>query len=248
MARAALTKPTDLQTPPRDNTRVLRPGTGTLHPAEDDIVKVSYVVWDLDGKVVDKIDAPSWTVVDLKETTPEWRADIVKMVAGEQRRTWMPKIGTVTDTELVEIFKRPAAPPDVAAPPADAIRTSSGLAYKILRQGPGRVHPKPGDRVLIGYTGWTSEGKIYDSSILRGAPALDLPVNGGIKGWVEAVQLMTSGAKMRVWMPKELAFAGDPTRPQTMMVWDFELFTVSSEIMPKRGKPRSRPTLPPEVH
>ena len=53
----ALSKPPDLLTPPRDNTRVFRQGTGKVHPTEDDLVKVRYVVWDLDGKIVDQVES-----------------------------------------------------------------------------------------------------------------------------------------------------------------------------------------------
>jgi len=254
----ALSKPPDLKTPPRENTRVIRPGSGKVHPTENDLVKVRYIVWDLEGNIVDQVNDPGWTIVDLQNTTAEWRNDLVKMVAGEQRRTWMPAIESVTDTELIEIIARPVTPPDVAAPPADAITTPSGLAYRILQQGRGKMHPKPGDRVLVSYTGWTADGKIFDSSAIRGNPAVDLPVSGGIPGWLEAIQLLTGGTKARFWMPPKLAFEGDPTKPQSMMVFDIELFTVSSEIMPKRGQRRpvpgtqppipQLPPLPPGVH
>jgi len=159
----------------------------------------------------------------------------------------MPAIKSVTDTELLEIYKRPATPPDVAAPPPDATVLPSGLAYKVLRQGPGTTHPKEGDRVLVSYTGWTADGKIFDSSAIRGNPAVDLPVSGGIPGWLEAIQLLTGGTKGRFWMPPKLAFEGDPTKPQSMMVFDIELFTVSSEIMPKRGQRRPVPGAPPQI-
>jgi len=238
----ALSKPPDLHTPPRDHTLVIRQGTGKAHPTADDLVKVYYVVRDLDGTIIETVNAPRWVIADMKDATPEWRADLEKMVVGEQRRTWAPRLETVTDTELIEIIARPVTPPDVAAPPADAIRTESGLAYKVLRQGPGKMHPKPGDRVLVSYTGWTSEGKIYDSSAIRGEPAVDLPVSGGIRGWVEGIQLMTGGTKMRFWMPPALAYLGIPDKWNGPMVFDIELFTVSSEIMPKRG--RGRPTTP----
>jgi peptidylprolyl isomerase len=254
----ALSKPPDLTTPPPGNTRVLRAGTGKVHPGEDDLVKLGYVVWDLDGKVVDQSNEPRWTIVDLHNASQAWRDDILKMVVGEQRRTWMPAAKSVTDTELLEIYTRPATPSDVAAPPADATVLPSGLAYKVLRQGPGKKHPAEGDRVLVSYTGWTSEGDIYDSSVLRGQQTVELPVSGGIKGWVEGIKLMTSGTKMRFWMPPNLAYLGIPDKWNGPMVFDVELFIVSSELMPKRGQRRpgtntpppipNLPPLPPGVH
>src|SRR3712207_6378824 len=63
------------------------------------------------------------------------------------------------------------APPDVAAPPADAQKTPSGLASKVLTPGTGKDHPGPEDRVKVHYTGWTKDGKMFDSSIVRKEPA-----------------------------------------------------------------------------
>src|SRR5579859_6847041 len=88
---------------------------------------------------------------------------------------------------------RPAAipaPEDVAAPPADAKKTASGLAMKVLTQGKGKDHPGPDDTVKVHYTGWTTDGKMFDSSVARGEPA-SFRVSGVIKGWTEGLQLMT---------------------------------------------------------
>src|SRR4051812_34441499 len=72
----------------------------------------------------------------------------------------------------------PLSPPaDVAAPPADAAMTSTGLASKVLRAGTGHVHPGSFSVVRVHYTGWTTDGKVFDSSVQRGAPA-EFPLNG----------------------------------------------------------------------
>src|ERR687894_467493 len=63
------------------------------------------------------------------------------------------------------------APPDVAAPPADALRTASGIASKVLTPGTGTRHPRPNSRVRVHYTGWTTSGETFDSSVSRGQPA-----------------------------------------------------------------------------
>jgi peptidylprolyl isomerase len=155
----------------------------------------------------------------------------------------------VIDTELIDIVPRPETPPNVAAPPHDAIVTPSGLAYKVLRPGVSRIHPKMGDRVLVHYNGWTTDGHLFDSSVLTGKP-VDQPVSSGVPGFTEGIQLMTAGAKYRFWMPPKLAFAGMPDKPQGMVVFDVELFTNSGEIMPKRGQVRTKtmgPKLPPGV-
>src|SRR5437868_1785656 len=62
------------------------------------------------------------------------------------------------------------APPDVAAPPADATKTASGLATKVLTPGTGKDHPSRDDIVIIHYTGWTTTGRMFDSSVARGTP------------------------------------------------------------------------------
>ena len=67
--------------------------------------------------------------------------------------------------------RRIPAPPDVAAPPADAAKTASGLATKVLEPGTGKDHPGKDDLVTVHYTGWTTDGKMFDSSVARGKPA-----------------------------------------------------------------------------
>jgi peptidylprolyl isomerase len=125
------------------------------------------------------------------------------------------------------------APPDVAKAPADAVKTASGLASKVLQPGTGTARPTAEDYVTVHYTGWSSDGKMFDSSYARDA-ASTFPVNKVIKGWGEGVQLMTVGEKRRLWIPQELAYAGQAGRPQGMLVFDVELL----EIVPS-------PTTPP---
>src|SRR5437879_13094080 len=61
-------------------------------------------------------------------------------------------------------------PPDVAAPPADATKTASGLAWKVLTPGTGKDHPAPTDMATVHYTGWNTDGQTGDSSVARGKP------------------------------------------------------------------------------
>src|SRR5437773_5315191 len=62
------------------------------------------------------------------------------------------------------------APPDVAAPPADAMKTASGVYSKVIQPGTGQVHPVASDIVTVHWTGWTTDGKMFDSSVARGQP------------------------------------------------------------------------------
>ena len=115
------------------------------------------------------------------------------------------------------------APPDVAAPPADAEITDSGLASKQLQAGSGSEHPGPTDVVQVHYTGWTTDGKMFDSSVVRGQPAT-FPLNRVIRGWTEGLQLMVVGEKRRFWIPERLAYEGRQA-PYGMLVFDVELIS-----------------------
>jgi len=120
-----------------------------------------------------------------------------------------------------------AAPPDVAAPPADALRTPSGLASKMLRVGLGSDHPALRSTVTVHYTGWTTDGKMFDSSVARGESAT-FSVDGVIPGWTEGLQLMVKGEKRRFWIPGNLAYDNipRPDAPKGMLVFDIELLEI----------------------
>jgi peptidylprolyl isomerase len=119
------------------------------------------------------------------------------------------------------------APPDVAAAPADAVRTSTNLASKVLQPGTGTRHPRPNSRVTVHYTGWTTDGKMFDSSVARGQPAT-FGLDEVIAGWTEGVQMMVEGEKRRFWIPGALAYEGKPGRPQGTLVFDIELLRIVS--------------------
>ena len=116
------------------------------------------------------------------------------------------------------------APSDVAAAPADAETTASGLASKVLESGSGSTHPTATSNVTVHYTGWTTDGRMFDSSVTRGQPAT-FPLNGVIRGWTEGVQFMVVGEKRRFWIPEELAYGGRRD-PRGMLVFDVELIAI----------------------
>lgn len=117
------------------------------------------------------------------------------------------------------------APSDVAAAPADAEVTASGLASRRLVAGSGNRSPGATDRVRVHYTGWRTDGMRFDSSVARGAPA-EFPLNGVIRGWTEGLQLMVEGETRRFWIPAELAYLGSPDRPQGTLVFDVQLLAI----------------------
>jgi peptidylprolyl isomerase len=116
-------------------------------------------------------------------------------------------------------------PPDVAAAPADAARTGSNLASKVVTPGTGTRHPRPNSRVTVHYTGWTTDGKMFDSS--RGEPST-FRLDEVIPGWTEGLQLMVEGEKRRFWIPGKLAYDGAPGKPQGTLVFDVELIRIDS--------------------
>jgi FKBP-type peptidyl-prolyl cis-trans isomerase len=119
------------------------------------------------------------------------------------------------------------APADVAAAPADAQRTSSGLASKVLQAGTGTRHPRPNSTVRVHYTGWTTDGMMFDSSVRRGEP-ITFSLDEVIAGWTEGVQMMVEGEKRRFWIPEALAYRGAPGSPAGMLVFDVELIRIES--------------------
>ncbi len=124
------------------------------------------------------------------------------------------------------------APKDVAAAPADALVTKSGLKSKILKQGTGKEMPLATDTVTVHYTGWDKSGKMFDSSVKRGQPS-SFALNGVIAGWTEGLQLMVVGEKRRFWIPAELAY-GDQGRVPGDLTFDVELISIKkAPVAPK---------------
>jgi FKBP-type peptidyl-prolyl cis-trans isomerase len=122
-------------------------------------------------------------------------------------------------------MNEPKAPADVAAPPADAVTTASGLASKVLQPGSGTKHPSRSSRVTVHYSGWTTDGKLFDSSVSRGQPAT-FGLNQVIAGWTEGVALMVEGEKRRFWIPEALAYKGQSGYPKGVLVFDVELLSI----------------------
>ncbi|MGN6110398.1 MAG: FKBP-type peptidyl-prolyl cis-trans isomerase [Kofleriaceae bacterium] len=121
---------------------------------------------------------------------------------------------------------RPLAPPsDVARPPSSAARTPKGVAYRVLSTRHGTRRPKETDTVEVHYAGWTTDGKLFDSSYQRGTTA-KFPLRALIPGWTDALQVMAVGDHVRMWIPEELAYKGAIGRPAGMLVFDVELIAI----------------------
>ncbi len=109
------------------------------------------------------------------------------------------------------------------------ITLDSGLQYKVLKKGTGKVSPKPTDKVTTHYHGTLINGTVFDSSYDRGEP-VSFPVNGVIKGWTEALQKMVIGDKWQLVIPSHLAYGerGAPPSigPGATLVFDVELLEI----------------------
>jgi len=216
-------------------TEVVKPGTGKVHPSKEDMVTIDYTGWTTDGKMFDSSVARGKPATfPVNRVIPGFSEGIQMMVAGETRRMWIPESLAykgqqgkpagmlVFDVTLIDMPTH--APADVKAPPSDAKHTASGLYYQVLTPGTGTRHPKPSNTVTVHYSGWTTDGKMFDSSVARGKPA-SFPLDGVIAGWTEGVQLMVEGEKMRFWIPEKLAYKGRQA-PYGTLVFDVELIKI----------------------
>ena len=188
---ANATMPPDVAAAPADAaktktglaSKVIKAGTGKTRPGRTDLVTVHYTGWTTDGKMFDSSVARGTPATfPLDRVIAGWTEAVQLMVTGETRRLWIPealayqgkrdpKGMLVFDVELISFVSPPTAPPDVKAPPSDAKKTASGLAYKVIKPGAGTRRPTANNSVTVHYTGWTTDGKMFDSSVTRGEPA-----------------------------------------------------------------------------
>ncbi len=245
-----LPAPPDVKAPPADAaktpsglaSKVLKPGTGKDKPTASDSVEVHYTGWTTDGHMFDSsVKRGQPARFPVGGVIKGWTEGLQLMTLGEKRRFWIPadlaygdSAGggrpsgmLVFDVELLGITSPPKVPEDVAAAPKNAKKTKSGIAYKVLKKGTGKVHPKASDTVEVHYTGWTTDGKMFDSSVARGQPAT-FPLGAVIPGWTEGVQLMVVGEKTRFWIPGNLAYDNSPRpgAPKGTLVFDIELLGI----------------------
>ena len=109
--------------------------------------------------------------------------------------------------------------------------TSSGLQYEVIEEGDGPT-PTAQDSVTVHYTGKLIDGTVFDSSVERGAPAT-FGVSQVIPGWVEALQMMKTGSKWRLFIPSQLAYgpngAGPVIGPDSTLIFDVELIKIEGK-------------------
>jgi peptidylprolyl isomerase len=118
-------------------------------------------------------------------------------------------------------------PFELAEPPATALKTASGISWEILKAGTGTIRPTLTSAVVVHYSGWTTDGEMFDSSHGRGEPAT-FGVTQVITGWTEILQLMVQGEKRRVWIPGHLAYDNStrPDAPKGTLIFEMELLDI----------------------
>ncbi len=235
--------PPDMAVPPADAVRsatglahrVIQAGRGGASPQGDDMVIVHFTGWDRAGKTFTNTrngDHPRCHA--LNRLMPGMREALGTMTPGASRRIWIPealgyagaegkpKGDLVMDLEYLDLHPNPnRAPGDVAAPGPDALK-QKGVFSRVLRPGIGKTHPRSRSWITVHYSGWTTDGKLFDSSLLKGSPEV-LQLKDTIEGWIDGIPLMVEGERRRFWIPQRLAYRGDAGKPAGMLVFDVEL-------------------------
>ena len=140
---------------------------------------------------------------------------VVIAIAGVLFQSWMRKK-----------FPSLPAPSDVSRPPASAILHESGISSRVIIPGSGQDHPGPTSTVTVHYTGWQTNGSMFDSSLLRKKPST-FPLDRVIVGWREGLMLMVEGEHRRIWIPESLAYGPNPDHgPSGMLVFDITLIKI----------------------
>ena len=217
---------------------VLKPGEGQERPGSNDCVKVHFIAWNRDGSFLAGSRRHAEPESQCLRTMFAGVADALQtMAVGEARRLWVPanltykgddddappRADVTFDVELVEIQKAPATPQDLTAPPS-ARKTPTGLAIQVLNEGRGQDHPGPGRSVTLHFSGWTSGGRLIESSVMGGQPAT-FELESVMPGWREVLPSMVVGEQVRIWIPAGLAFGEKPRRgqPRGDLVYELEL-------------------------
>jgi FKBP-type peptidyl-prolyl cis-trans isomerase len=224
---------------------VVKTGKGARARSFDNVT-FHYTVWDASGKMMDSSEMRSRPATAPPFRMPAGLSDVLtSMASGERKRFWLPadvmgsgegtpKGDLCFEVEIVSIAKPkvepPAAPKDVVAPPNDVKKTVKGVSYRLLKAGKSSAKPAATDSVVVQYTGWTVDGKMFDSSRVGDEPAT-VSLTAVIAGWTDGIQMMSIGDSMRFWIPAELAYRGEAGKPKGMLVFDIELLDIKRSMV-----------------
>jgi len=245
-----LPAPADVASPPSSATRttsgvamrVMTPGRGTRHPNDNDCVLLHFTAWRRDGSFLSSSRLGGEPQNQcLVSAFPGVAEALKKMVVGEQLRVWVPatllyvaddhdqppRVDATFDIELYEIIEAPPTPGSLKSAPATARRMASGLAIEVLKRGKGTQHPQEGSQVKLDFSGWTTDGHLIESSVMAHHPAV-FSLAGVIPGWREALLQMVIGDRVRLWIPRDLAYGPKPLRgqPKGDLVYELDLLEI----------------------
>jgi hypothetical protein len=196
-------------------------------------VSLRYAIWKEDGTILDCTEKSGRKLGGTLDGL-QWpfMKDIIKnMKVGEILRAEVPesalpqaRANTVWELELVATTE---VPKFRALDKSKTVTTDSGLKYEVMDQGDGE-EPAAADTVIAHYTGWLTDGTVFDSSHARGEPA-SFPLMRVIKGWTEGLQLMKPGGKFLFEIPSELGYGARQSGkipPNSTLIFLVELVEV----------------------
>jgi FKBP-type peptidyl-prolyl cis-trans isomerase len=212
--------------------QVMKVGAGAAIGA-DDGVALRYAIWKADGTLLDcteksgrkmsgALDSLQWPF--LKGVVADMKVGGVVRAEVPQALLPQARADTVWELELVSTTKLPKFR-DLAQD--KVVTTQSGLQYEVIDQGEGDS-PKATDTVVAHYSGWLTDGTMFDSSHARGEPT-EFPLNRVIAGWTEGLQLMKPGGKFLFRIPSELGYGSRQSGqipPNSTLVFLVELVEV----------------------
>jgi FKBP-type peptidyl-prolyl cis-trans isomerase len=224
-------------------------GMGCEKKLDTDQRKASYAIGQQIGK-------------NLKQQNIDFDADVLAKslkdaVKGESKLTneeiqgamvKLQEVSTKKNQELAEANKKTGADFLAKNKTVEGVKTTpSGLQYSVIKEGDGKM-PTKEDTVKCHYVGTLSTGEKFDSSVDRGQPA-EFPVGGVIPGWTEALQMMKTGSKYKLFIPAELGYGaqGRPgIPPNSVLVFEVELIEIVAQKpemkdpMTQMGKPAKK--------
>lgn len=206
------------------------------------VIRTRADVWKADGTRTGSIEDGLSTnqLRQVRKSLPFFATILENMTVGERRRWWISselvpegsrafeKADYVMEIEIVDVLDPLPAPKDVAAIPEAAEVTSQGIGILTLRAGDRTTYPELASTIVVHYSGWTTDGRMFDSSRLREATA-SFPLNRLITGWQLAIPNLSKGEMARIWIPGALAYDNRedrPFAPKGMLVFEVELIEI----------------------
>lgn len=253
LERPPIEPPMDVSAPPAEARKidsgmafvVLSEGTRDETPGINDIVQIHYTTWTTGGETRFSTRHRNRAHKRYLPRQPAgWVELLTAMKVGEKRLVWMPPGVSPTgrghepaqtmvyEIELVDIERAPATPENLSAPPDDARTTGSGIAYQVLAPGVGNASPRAWDLVTMHYSAWGPDGKLLESTHTKERPD-QVNLLRAAPGWVEVLETMVIGQKVRAWIPaSQVASRPFELPADALAVYEIELVELEKRTDP----------------